>query len=644
MLHDVFENRDKRLANVIKIGHFLARSLRENVELFKYDSDLNKAVYLTESKKLISGIIVNGNKLTKLEVEDANDYFNQNKFNKRVNENITSWLGNLYEDKYLDAEGSFGNVLSLWSERSKLTKLNSQLEKKSANLAENKDILKTPQFKKLVESLPALVEFLKKNKEKVSKIAEVKNGVVLSNTIANAFGLPKISYETLAKNKKYEISESENTETLFNLITRQELIRKELIESKKDFEGIWSTNEKVLALAESITQDDAVVHEALAAVIIDIPYFALLSKKQLTEMFDSLLNEGEELVSIKNIQRFSSYVFECKKEIKNEIINILSEQYGINTQNLKDPVTYRSLLNTQIIIFESLRRLLPKDSVYRPVLKDVTELLKEKNGVEAIDVNDLLHEMFTKSEYGFLTESVMTRYLNFAEIANDLGSVANVLKMIQGSAGGMQSPMGAAGGGMGMPPQGMGMQTPQVGAQPNAQTPMDGSQEDLNGGGQDGMEGMGGMGGMPGQEDMMGGEGFGEEEPPMEMGGDQLMASLAELEALIDGIKVKLGEDPGMEGGMEGEMPMDGEGMEGMEGEEGMEPDGDEDGEGDINIDTGEGDDEIHVDKVKGSHDMEDADDDSDDSEEAPPKKKESKGKPEKKESKGKPSFKKGKE
>jgi len=32
------------------------------------------------------------------------------------------------------------------------------------------------------------------------------------------------------------------------------------------------------------------------------------------------LNEGEEVVNIKDVQKYSSYIFECKKLIKEEVI------------------------------------------------------------------------------------------------------------------------------------------------------------------------------------------------------------------------------------------------------------------------------------------------------------------------------------
>ena len=76
-----------------------------------------------------------------------------------------------------------------------------------------------------------------------------------------------------------------------------------------------------------------------------------------------------------------------KKPLKMLVSNILQEKYGVNVNNLKDTPTFKTLLNTQSIIFESLAKLSPRGSSIRQSLTEMSELLKSKNGVEAIDVN-----------------------------------------------------------------------------------------------------------------------------------------------------------------------------------------------------------------------------------------------------------------
>lgn len=587
MLDSIFENRDKKLNKILKIGSFLGRALRENVELFKFDAETERAFYLTENKKIVSGKITES-MLTNIEVIDASTYLEEKSFNKLVEGHINKWLGDLYRDKYNDAQKDFSIALSLWDERLKLNKLNKILDQKAISISENKDILKTPQFKKLVEITPSLVKFLKENKDKISTISEIKNGVILSNTVANAFGFPKLSYKKLQENKKFEIDSDEHSSTIFDLITKQELIKKELLESKKNFDLIWITDKKITRLANCINESEDETQKSLASVINSIPYFCILSKKQISEMFNSILNVSEEIVPFKEIQKYASYIFESKKSVKNEIIKILNEKYGINVQNLKDVPSYRSLLNTQIVIFETLRRLLPKDSVNRPVLKEAIELLKEKDGVEAIDVNDLIHKIFTEATYSFISEAVMSRYLDFDRIADDLGSVSQILKMIKGASGGMQKPGLGMDGSAGMPgsPMGMGQPAGGMGQSPIGAHPMQSpipnkSEEDLGGGSgfptpEDEEEGIEpGMGGGMGQDPM-----GGMDTPPTETPPDQLSMLMAELDEILSGLKVELGQDPeananGFDPGMEGE-----EGFEpGMEGEEGM-PMGEEDPEG----------------------------------------------------------------
>ena len=53
MLTNLIENRGKEFSNLIKIGDYLARTLRENVEMFGVENGI--ATFLTESGNVISG-------------------------------------------------------------------------------------------------------------------------------------------------------------------------------------------------------------------------------------------------------------------------------------------------------------------------------------------------------------------------------------------------------------------------------------------------------------------------------------------------------------------------------------------------------------------------------------------------------------
>ena len=87
------------------------------------------------------------------------------------------------------------------------------------------------------------------------------------------------------------------------------------------------------------------------------------------------------------------------------LIRTINEKYGVNVQNLKEVASFRGLVEAQIVIFESLSRLAPKSSVLKEVLGQVSDMLREKSGVEAIDVNDILQLIFEKSNYTDLCDS-----------------------------------------------------------------------------------------------------------------------------------------------------------------------------------------------------------------------------------------------
>ncbi len=55
MFDHIFENRDRKITNIVKLSDYLGRSLRENVEVFSIDDTENKATFVTESGKIIAG-------------------------------------------------------------------------------------------------------------------------------------------------------------------------------------------------------------------------------------------------------------------------------------------------------------------------------------------------------------------------------------------------------------------------------------------------------------------------------------------------------------------------------------------------------------------------------------------------------------
>jgi hypothetical protein len=319
-------------------------------------------------------------------------------------------------------------------------------------------------------------------------------------------------------------------------------------------------------LAGLLYSEDSVIAEALVAAVKEVPYLALASKKQLTETFKNALNlNNVKDINISDIQKFSSFIFEMKKPIKSELISHLNERYGINVQNLKEPATFKGLLNTQISIFETLAKISPKKSVQKTVLMELAESLKTKNGVESIDCNEVIQEVFIAAGYDELViNESLGSYLDFNKIATDLTKVSDILKMISGAAG------GAGGGDVAAAAQAM-QTTSQMGTAPQQKMPqtppppptgMD--DDDVNvPQGDNEMEGEEGMEG----EDM---EDLQPEAPPEEIDvpDDKYMKVMSDLEDIIASLKSELGSGD--------EMPEDMEDEEGEEEEEDMEDEGDD--------------------------------------------------------------------
>ena len=407
MFDHLFENRNSTVTHLLKLGDCLGRSLRENVELFSIDAEKKEVAFLTENGKVISGNydLDNDIILENLQVRDVKVFSDNETFDSFVDDKVSNFVGNLNSSNYKDAEGSFSDILSLWENRLKFENVKKRLDEKVEIFNTSQDILSTPEFQRFVEVLPQFTDFLSENKETINSVKEVENAVKLSNSVAKAFNFPRINYETLEEDGSYKISQGIN-KNIYELICKQELVTKELLESKKNFEEVWATNPKIRNLAGLIfegSEEDML--ESLVEAIIEVPFLALATKKQLAESMDNALGLVEYTsISEKKIKAFASVLFEMKKPIKKIIITLLNEKYGINVLNLKETASFKSLANTQVVIFESLYRLAPKGSVIKDTLADLTKLLKSKNGVEVIDVNDLLQECFSMCEYGTFCE------------------------------------------------------------------------------------------------------------------------------------------------------------------------------------------------------------------------------------------------
>lgn len=538
MFDNLFENRNRTVSELIKLGDYLGRSLRENVSIFKIDVEEGSVCYVTESNMVIAGNYEIGGKLSlsNIQVEDMESYMNDEKFNSIVDSKISSFVKNIYEDSHRKAKSSFDDLLYLWESRLKFKNIKTKLEEKSNKFDESHKIIKSQEFQNFLEIAPQLVDYLKENKSKISKISEIRNAVRLSQTISEAFDLPKTSYEMLAEDGEFVVNPTADT-SVYEMICRHELVKKELLEHKANFDGVWASNEKVQNLAGLIYSDDSAIMAALVEAASEVPYLCLATKKQLNETFKNALSLNKvKDINSSDIQKFSSLVFEMKKPLKVELVQHLNERYGVNVQNLKDPATFKSLLNTQVVIFETLSKISPKKSLLREVLTSLSESLNNKNGVEAIDCNEVIQEVFIAAGYDdILINESLNNYLDFDKIASDLDKVGGILRMIKGAGAGaagpampgapaaMQPPIGQA------PEEDMGEPEAENPAMPTANGMED---DDVSAPmtPEDGEEGVDDMA----AQDELGGE-------EMEPSEDEVLGKMKELEDLIASLKMEIG-------------------------------------------------------------------------------------------------------
>jgi hypothetical protein len=401
MFPQLFEDRDRRITLLVKLGDCLGRSLRENVILFSVNSNENKVAYLTEGQKIIEGAYsLAGNVvLSDITVQDSSILEDEDLYDQFVESKISNFIEKIYYNELFEANNAFDDVLSVWNSRMKLGQVQKRLFEKSEKLASIEKIVESEEFSRVLEIAPQLVEFLIEKKEKITCVPEIRNAVQLSNTISEAFDFPKISLENLVESGSYTLKDG-NQESIYEMICRQELVKKELVESKKQFNYVWATNPVIKNLASCIFESEDKVEEALVEAIQEVPYFALASKKSINETITNCLSRVDGLgVDESDITEYTSRLFEAKKDAKEIVVQTLNEKYGVDVQNLNEPISFKSLSNTQVIIFETLSRLAPKGSILKSVLSEAASFMKGKHGVECIDVNELIYEMFKQSGY-----------------------------------------------------------------------------------------------------------------------------------------------------------------------------------------------------------------------------------------------------
>ena len=398
----IFESRNKKISNLIQLGDYLGYSIRENVQLFSVDGTEDKVTYLTENKKIISGnYIIQNNSyiLENIIIEDSDIFTDDKRFDNKVKNQVSIFLEGLYTDDYTEANGTFGDVVDILTSRTHYQSISEKLEKKASIFNKTQNILESEEFERFVEILPELVGFLTENKDQItSQVPEVMNSLKLSEAVSDSFNVPLVSVDSLKENGRFEFLDN-SQKSIYEMICKQELVKKEILEAKEAFDLVWADEPVIDKLASKIFSTDSEVEDTLAEAIKELPYIALLSKKKIFETLSRNLGHSTEHISEKELKTYSRVLFEMKKPARDQLTHLLSEKYGVNLQYLKESYSFKSLINTQVVLFEAISRIAPKNSVLKQTLSEFSTSLKAKNGIQGIDINNIIQQVFQHADY-----------------------------------------------------------------------------------------------------------------------------------------------------------------------------------------------------------------------------------------------------
>ena len=397
-LKNLLENRNTTFVRINEAADYLGTCLRENVVVFDVAANKNSATFLTESGYLIGSSYKIKDEvisLSNFEIENSEDILCDEKVDSFVNKNVTTLVRALNDNKYDSAENSFSQIVEAFSYRSQINDVRGELYKKMSRFDHRTTVRDTVEYCKLQEMQSHIKEFIKENLEDILSFTDVSNALKLSKALSTAYNrTPRVSLEELALVESIVVEKDEKT-TLYETICKQELIHKELLESKRNFASLWADNEAISRLASCIYSDDTAVEAAIVETIRDVPYFALASKSNINEVITAVYevtNPGT--VSKKDIRSFVSHIFEVKKPAKGLLINILNETYGINVNNLKFIPSFSNLAKTQSVMFEALSKMTEDTKVLSEFLHEFSCFIKTKGGIEVLDINDFISEAF----------------------------------------------------------------------------------------------------------------------------------------------------------------------------------------------------------------------------------------------------------
>lgn len=403
----IFESRNRKISDIIKLGDYLGYSLRENIQLFSIDGVNNKVTYLTEDNYIVEGTYSINKGLYLLEninIQEATVFTDNEKFDLGIKNQVSLFLEGLYNDEYRDAESSFSDVIDIFTSRAHYQNAFNKLQKKASIFNQTNTILEGDEYARFLEVVPDLVTFLSENKDAILKqVPEVVNSLKLSESVSEAFNIPQLTIEEVRDAGRFEFSDN-SKKSIYEMICKQELVKKEILEAKNSFDLVWATEPVIDALAGKVFASDEEVEGALTEALKELPYLALVSKKKLLETLSRNLGDSSDVISEKDMRTYVGRLFEMKKPAKHQLTQLLSEKYGVNLQYLKESYSFKSLINTQVVLFESISKIAPKNSVLKQVISEFSTYLKGKNGVQGVDMNNIIQQVFQHA--GFSNENV----------------------------------------------------------------------------------------------------------------------------------------------------------------------------------------------------------------------------------------------
>ena len=432
----LLENRNKNLTNLHKAADYLSRSLRENFKVFTVDSQAGTVQFLSENNNLITGkyrikdsaIVLEG-----LSTDTVDNYLSPERIDGVVADGISNFISDLRENRFDKADTSFTDVLNLFEDRNDLDTLRYKFEKHVNTFDSNTNIIDSGEFRKIQEAKDALKSFISENRETLMQNKDLKDSAGIVKAMSNVFKAEEtLTLENIntVDNLEIDLKEGNN---LYEMVCQQELMRQELIESKENFAGVWSTNQAIQELASCIFSTDKSLIESIEKVIEEVPYFTFATKTDLNETLTSIYEvNSTDTVLKKDIKKFVSKIYETKKPVKDKLVELLSEKYGVNVTNLKFVPTFSNLSKTHSVFFEVLSMCM-EEGILQDVTKDFSKFLGSKGGVEVLDVNDFIKECVESSDENLNENAILVNYIDVPRLTKDLSQVIDVLGTLTGA-------------------------------------------------------------------------------------------------------------------------------------------------------------------------------------------------------------------